>query len=195
MTERVKESAEKEARDAAIDIYRTLGVPRADTGPDAKIWLDLLVKTRNRFEKFRYKPMGYARLLFVPQIYQKDHEEQIYFISQIHSAGYQPTIEWRVLQRKTSETKELFTVILSLKRGEPNIALMQETLSIFRIRDLRIDNLMSKWIPKMASQTAVIRRAEDAYFAKEELGQKVEGGYMPVEEALQRFDYDRRFST
>lgn len=184
MTENFRHPAEKEARSAAIDIYRTLSVPRAEVGPHVDIWRELLKKTRSRFEKFKCSPADYERYIFVPQAYDRNNDEEVVFRTRIPSSNYLPTIEWRVLKKNSPATKELFTAVLSLINGEPKISLMQETLSIFIVKDFGIKNLVSGWVPKMETKTVVIEKGTDAYFGREELGKKVESSYIPIEEAL-----------
>lgn len=189
MAERLRNYAEKEARKEAVEIYRTLGIPGLDDSSTLTLWRNLLRKTRGRFEKFRYKPTSYRESVFAPQVYEEGNDEQVTFFTQVPSIGYQPTIEWRVLERKTPETKTLFTAILNLKKGEPSISLMQETMSIFRAKGLKIDDLLHQHIPKMSSEIAVIQRREGTYFERDELDQRVEGGYiMTVAEVLSRIN-------
>lgn len=88
MSERFQGSAEMEARDEAIEIYKTLSIPRAESGPHVDLWRELLRKTRTRFEKFRHKPTEYEKFLFVPQVYDRDHDEELVFRTQIPNAGY-----------------------------------------------------------------------------------------------------------
>lgn len=192
MSEKVRNNAEAQARREAVEFYKTLGIPWREDTSDAKLWRQLLTNTRTRFERFRYTPSG-SDLRFIPQVYDNHTDEQINFISQVPNAGYQPTIEWRFLEKKTPETKVLFTAILCLTNGEPRISLMEETFSIFRVKDLKIDNLISVWVPKMECKTVTIERGREAYFAKDELGKKVDGGYIPVEEALQKIQIPKSF--
>ncbi len=186
MTERFINEAEQEAREVALDLFKTLAILWTEQEPRADLWTSLLRKIRTRYENFRYRPTIYGEFLFVPQVYEKDKDEHLIFKQQGKSAYSHPEVEWRALHRNTPETMELFTTILSLQNGQPKIYLMQESHSIFVAKDKRIDELLLKCVPKMETKTLTIEESGDPYFSREELGKKVEGEYFPFEEVLPR---------
>lgn len=185
MTEKFYTSAEEEARDEAGEIYKVLEIPKLAIEPNTKLWISLLEKISQRLEALKYKATAPREFAFVPVATEIGEDEQLIFLSDDIHGNYQPTIEWRVLAKNTPETKKLFTAILCLKEGEPKIFLMEETFSIFMTKNANIDHLLTRFVPRMKTQTTIIIGSPEAYFEEAELGKTVEKKHIAVVKALQ----------